>query len=86
MTKLTAIYARQSLDKKDSLSIEGQIEQCKGELKQNETPVIYKDKGYSGKNTARPELQRLLNDIKLGKIAISLVLPTSLTQRVWASS
>lgn len=73
MTKLTAIYARQSLDKKDSLSIEGQIEQCKGELKQNETPVIYKDKGYSGKNTARPELQRLLNDIKLGKIGKVIV-------------
>lgn len=67
MTKQIAIYTRQSIDKKESLSIEGQIEQCKRLL--NETvPLIYSDKGFSGKNTDRPELQRLINDIKLGKI------------------
>ncbi len=68
MTKQTAIYTRQSVDKKESLSIEGQIEQCQNKLNKGETPIIYKDKGYSGKNTERPELQRLMADIQLGKI------------------
>ena len=68
MTKQVAIYARQSVDKKDSLSIEGQIEQCEHLLNGN-TPIIYNDKGYSGKNTERPALKNLLNDIELDKIS-----------------
>ncbi len=68
MTKQTAIYARQSVDKKESLSIEGQIEQCENKLSKNDVPLIYKDKGYSGKNTSRPELQRLIEDIQANKI------------------
>lgn len=67
MKKQTAIYTRQSVDKKESLSIEGQIEQC-SILTKGETPIIYKDKGYSGKNTDRPDLKRLINDIELDKI------------------
>ena len=50
----TAIYARQSIDKKDSISIETQIEICKKETFLEEHIVIYKDKGFSGKNTNRP--------------------------------
>lgn len=65
MTKQTAIYARQSVDKKESLSIEGQIELCQA---MGKDAIIYKDKGYSGKNTERPELQRLLEDITADKI------------------
>lgn len=61
----TAIYARQSIDKKDSVSIETQIEKC--EILADHTEV-YKDKGYSGKNTDRPDLTRLLNDIKSDRI------------------
>ena len=47
MTKQTAIYARQSVDKKESLSIEGQIDKCKSKLSDDEKPlaIIYKDKG-----------------------------------------
>ena len=65
MMKQSAIYARQSVDKKESLSIEGQIELC-----QQKAPnaLIYKDKGYSGKNTERPALQKLIEDIKAEKI------------------
>lgn len=62
-----AIYARQSIDKKDSISIESQIECCKAELKCKEYK-IYSDKGYSGKNINRPQLQQMLNDIKSGII------------------
>lgn len=61
-----AVYARQSLDKKDSLSIETQIE--KGLTVSDENAEVYKDKGYSGKNTDRPDLQRLRADIEADKI------------------
>ena len=44
-----AIYARQSIDKADSISIESQIEFCKYELR-GEPFEIFQDKGYSGKN------------------------------------
>ena len=47
------IYARQSVDRKDSISIESQIDFCKYELKGGSCRV-FKDKGYSGKNTDRP--------------------------------
>lgn len=62
-----AIYARQSVDKKDSISIETQIELCRtganyGDIK------IYSDKGYSGSNTNRPEFRELMKDIKSGVI------------------
>ena len=61
--RFDAIYARQSVDKKDSVSIETQIEACKTKCDKN--PVIYDaDKGFSGKNTDRPDLQRLINDIE----------------------
>lgn len=65
---MKALYARQSLDKKDSLSIEGQIEQCKMMLQPKEEFKEYTDKGFSGKNTERPALNELLKDIKRGLI------------------
>ena len=65
---MKALYARQSLDKKDSLSIETQIEQCKMKLQDNEPFKTYEDKGYSGKNTERPSLNQLLNDIENNQI------------------
>ena len=49
------IYARQSVDRKDSISIESQIDFCKYELKGGSCK-IFKDKGYSGKNTDRHSL------------------------------
>lgn len=63
---MTAIYARQSIDKKDSISIETQIDACKrctdGDFR------IYSDKGWSGKNLDRPQFGQLLRDIKAGEI------------------
>lgn len=61
-----AIYARQSLDKKDSLSIESQIDKALERADQG--AEVYQDKGYSGKNTDRPQLQRLKSDIETNKI------------------
>lgn len=60
------IYTRQSIDKKDGVSIETQIEVCR---KISPEAQVYTDKGYSGKNTERPELQRLIEEIKLGQVS-----------------
>ncbi len=65
---IDAIYARQSVDKKDSISIESQIEFCKYELRGGNCKE-YQDKGYSGKNTDRLQFQMLVEDIKRGLIA-----------------
>ena len=62
-----AIYARQSVDRADSISIESQIERCKAEVI-NGPPQIFIDKGYSGKNTDRPDFQRMMAEIQAGKI------------------
>lgn len=70
--RIDAIYARQSVDKKDSISIESQIEFCKYELKGG-TYREYTDKGFSGKNTDRPKFQELIRDIKKGLIAKVIV-------------
>lgn len=64
---MTAIYARQSIDKKDSISIDTQIEFCRRFAGTDECR-IYTDRGWSGKNIDRPEFQRLLSDIKSGSI------------------
>lgn len=70
---MKALYARQSIDKKDSMSIESQIEQCKTRLDQAEKYKEYTDKGYSGKNTERPSLNELLKDIEDDKISCVIV-------------
>lgn len=63
---MDAIYARQSIDKKDSLSIEGQIEHCRryasGEVQ------VFQDKGFSGKNTKRPAFVELMQAVEAGQI------------------
>lgn len=69
---MDAIYARQSIDKKDSLSIETQVSFAKnmaiGE------PRLYIDRGISGKDVIhRPEFQKLLGDIKKRTISRVLV-------------
>lgn len=67
MIREDAIYARQSVDRIDSISIESQIEYCKYETRG--APFrIYKDKGYSGKNTDRPEFQEMLAAVRKGEI------------------
>ncbi len=67
MDRINAIYARQSVDKVDSISIESQIDYCKYEIR-GEPYKEYKDKGYSGKNTDRPQFQEMLDAIRNGEI------------------
>lgn len=65
---MIAIYARQSVDKKDSISIETQIALCAREVPPECEYRVYADKGFSGSNIRRPEFQRLLADIRQGGI------------------
>ena len=69
---MIAIYARQSLDKKESQSIETQINFCENYINSkphNEKIEIYSDKGYSGKNTRRPDFERMMSDVENGRIS-----------------
>ena len=63
---MNAIYARQSLDKKDSLSIESQVELCAAAA--GNERQIYQDRGFSGKNIQRPAFQRMMQDVMEGRI------------------
>lgn len=65
----TAIYVRQSLEKKDSLSLEGQVDICKKQLMKDENYEVYQDSGFSGKNIERPAMRKLLDDIDNGSIS-----------------
>lgn len=66
-----AIYARQSILKEDSLSIEIQTETCQTKINQaysNAKVVVFEDRGFSGKNTNRPQFQALVEEIEQNKI------------------
>jgi len=64
---MDAIYKRQSVDKQDSISVESQLEFCRHELR-GDNFREYTDKGFSGKNTDRPQFQQLIRDIEKGLI------------------
>lgn len=64
---MNAIYARQSVDRADSISVESQIEFCRYELK-GEPYKVYADRGYSGKNTDRPAFGEMMRDMESGAI------------------
>ncbi|MCI9078917.1 MAG: recombinase family protein [Lachnospiraceae bacterium] len=62
-----ALYARQSVEKKDSISVESQLEYCRYE-NHGEAFIEYTDKGFSGKDTNRPGFEHMMADIHAGKI------------------
>ena len=65
---MVAIYARQSVERADSISIQSQIERCIKEADGAEYKV-YTDCGYSGKNTQRPGFQSLMADMREGLLS-----------------
>ncbi len=69
---MIAIYCRQSVDKKDSISIEQQEDYCKPRTL-GEPFEVYRDKGYTGANTNRPDFERMMTDIRNGNITKVIV-------------
>lgn len=69
---MIAIYARQSVDRADSISIEQQIDFCKYEAR-GEACKTYIDRGFSGKNTNRPQFTQMMSDIRNGFISSVIV-------------
>ncbi len=65
---MTAIYARQSVERRESISIDMQVEACKRLIPENTEIRIYTDRGFTGTNTARPAFQEMLCEIRAGKI------------------
>lgn len=68
MNKIEVIYARQSVDKRDSISIETQINDCKKKL-DTDNFRVFNDKGYSGKSTDRPQFQAMMNEVRKGIVS-----------------
>lgn len=67
-----ALYARQSVEKRDSISVESQLEYCRYE-NHGEACIEYTDKGFSGKDTNRPGFENMMADICAGKIKCVIV-------------
>jgi len=66
------IYSRKSVFTGKGESIENQIEICRQYISTIENSsaaeiAVYEDEGYSGKNTDRPEFQKMLADIRANK-------------------
>ncbi|MDP4143234.1 MAG: recombinase family protein [Bacillota bacterium] len=66
---IAAIYSRKSVITCKGESVENQIQICKdyGRNLGVTEYLIYEDEGFSGKNTARPEFQKMLEDAKKKK-------------------
>ncbi|HCU6988824.1 TPA: recombinase family protein [Staphylococcus aureus] len=78
--KLVGGYIRVSTERQvEGYSIEGQITQIEQYCQFNgyELVYIYADRGISGKSMNRPELQRMLNDAKNGKLDCVMVYKTN---------
>lgn len=70
--KIASIYIRVSTDdqRDNGYSIDSQLRMIKEYCKKNDYDIVdvYNDAGHSGKDLMRPEMQRLLKDIKSKKI------------------
>lgn len=68
---MIAFYARQSVERENSVSIETQLDYCKAALKPDERRLptrAYVDEGCSGGNTNREGFQNMMRAIERGKI------------------
>ena len=69
-----AVYSRKSVFTGKGESIENQVEMCRQYIFSKFNNVsdnninVYEDEGFSGKNTARPQFQKMINDIRQKQI------------------
>ena len=72
MSNRCAVYVRVSTDdqRDNGYSIDSQLRMIKEYCEKNDYLIVdvYNDAGHSGKDLMRPEMQRLLKDIKTHKI------------------
>lgn len=67
------IYSRKSKWTGRGESIENQVQMCRDYIEryipeaQNADIRVFEDEGYSGKNTKRPEFQKMMKEVKQGK-------------------
>ena len=69
---MIAIYCRQSVDKKDSISIEQQEQACVAFTFGCEYKV-FKDKGFTGANTNRPAFVEMMNQVRSRQVTKVIV-------------
>lgn len=72
----TAIYCRKSIYSDKSDSVKNQEQMCKDYVKMrfdNAEFFVYADEGFTGANTDRPQLTRLIRDIKTQKVECLVV-------------
>jgi site-specific DNA recombinase len=69
---IAAIYARKSIETDKGESIDNQIQLCKEVgIKAGVTEfIVYKDEGFSGKNTNRPRFKQMMNDARNKKFSM----------------
>lgn len=68
---MIALYARQSVERENSVSIETQLQYCRAALRPPEhaqPTETYIDEGCSGGNINRPAFQKLMRDIENGRV------------------
>lgn len=70
---MIAIYARQSVEKDGSVSVQTQIQQCRCHCNFEEEVVEFIDVGYSGGTMKRPALQELLEKVNNQQISSVMV-------------
>lgn len=66
-----ALYARQSVERENSVSIETQLDFCRAMIKPNERHEkvnLYIDEGYSGGNTNRVGFLKMMHDIENNRV------------------
>jgi len=71
-----ALYARQSVERENSISCETQLEYCKSSLKPDERDqkiVTFVDNGFSGGNINRDGFQKMMKQVQRGKISKVIV-------------
>ena len=64
-----AIYVRQSVSRADSVSLETQERLCRMDLPPDLPVRVYRDAGYSGKNTQRPALHEMMTAVEAGELS-----------------
>jgi len=71
-----ALYARQSVERENSISCETQLEYCKSSLKPDERDqktITFVDNGFSGGNINRDGFQKMMKQVrqrKIGKVIV----------------